>query len=160
MAAMPQGHALTGQERRLERIAAWSSLGAGAVHGALVRDHLAEWWGYGLFFLVAGLVQILFSLALITDAVNPRDTGAGWRKGRRAVYAVGLVGNVGLVVLYAVSRTTGVPFFGPEAGEVEAVAWVDLVAKALEVVAVVALATLLRKPSPEPVDGPGGPLRP
>src|SRR5689334_9487987 len=61
--------------RRLEIIAAGASLGAGAVHGALVREHFLEWWGYGLFFAFAALGQLLFGLALLTDAVNERDTG-------------------------------------------------------------------------------------
>jgi hypothetical protein len=152
--AEPKPH-LTPRARRLERVAAWASLGAGAVHGLLVRDHFEEWWGYGLFFLLAGLVQLLFGLALLTDAVNPRDTGAQWHRVRRAVYAIGLVGNVGLVALYVVTRTTGIPFLGPEAGEVEAVSPIDLVAKALEAVAVVALALLLRAPV-QPSHAEGG----
>lgn len=144
-AAADGGH----RARRLEQVAAWASLGAGAVHGALVRDHLEEWWGYGLFFLVAGLVQLLIGLALLTEAVNAQDTGPSWRTVRRGLYAIGLVVNVGLVALYVVTRTTGIPFFGPEAGEVEAVAPVDLVAKALEAMAAGALALLLRgRPAP------------
>jgi hypothetical protein len=145
--------ALDAPRRRWERVAAWASLGAGAVHGALVRDHLEEWWGYGLFFLLAGFAQLLFGLALLTDAVNPKDSGPRWEAARHWLYVIGLVVNVGLIALYVVSRTTGIPFFGPEAGQVEDVGFVDVVSKLLEALAVVALAVLLRQPRAHPSPG-------
>lgn len=144
---------------RAEMVAGWASIGAGAVHGALVRDHAEEWWGYGLFFLLAGLVQLLLGLALLTRAVNPMDTGPSWRAVRRGLYVGGIVTNVALLVVYAVSRTVGVPFLGPEAGEVEAVAPIDLVAKALELLAIGAFLALLwgrSTPLAAPGTGPAG----
>jgi hypothetical protein len=136
------------RSRDLERIAAWASLAAGAIHGVLARDHFEEWWGYGLFFALSGLVQLLVALALLTEAANPRDTGPRWLQVRRSLYLAGLLVNTGLILVYIVSRTIGVPFFGPEAGEVEAVAAIDLVAKVLELAAVAALVALLRRPAP------------
>jgi hypothetical protein len=135
----------TTSSRKLERWAAAAMLGSGAVHGLLVREHLREWWGYGVFFIVASTAQVVFALALWTEAVNPHDTGPGWRTARRWMYGLGIAGNLALIVLYVVTRTTGIPWFGPGAGEVEAVSWVDVVAKALEAVAVVLLVILLRR---------------
>ena len=120
-------------------------LGSGLVHGTLVRTHLREWWGYGVFFVVAALAQAVLALALITEAANERDTGPGWRAVRHWMYWLGILGNAALILLYVVTRTTGIPFFGPGAGEVESVSWVDLVAKALEVAAIALLAVLVRR---------------
>src|SRR5438128_12033347 len=96
-------------DARLERWAAAAMLGSGAVHGLLVRSHLREWWGYGVFFLVAGTAQVVLALALLTDAVNPRDTGERWRVAKTWMYALGIAGNLALVALYAVTRTVGIP---------------------------------------------------
>src|SRR5687767_2996998 len=102
--ALPPGTE-TGPRRRLERWAAWTSFGSAAVHAALVPGHAAEWWGYGLFFGLAALGQVLLGLALATDAVNPQDTGPRWASVRRGVYVFGLALTLGLLVLYAVTRT-------------------------------------------------------
>lgn len=133
---------------RLERWTAAAMLGSGAVHGLLVRTHLREWWGYGVFFVVAALAQVVLALALLTDAINPKDTGPGWAAAKRAMYWLGILGNAALILLYVVTRTTGIPWFGPAAGEVEEVSWVDLVAKGLELVAIALLVALLRRPIP------------
>jgi len=130
---------------RLERVAGSLSLAAGFIHGGVAPQHFAEWWGYGLFFLGAALAQAVYGLALLTDAVNERDFGAGWRRLRRNVYVAGIVGNLAIVALYVVTRTTGIPFFGPEAGEVEEVAFIDVVSKVAELALVGILFVLLRR---------------
>lgn len=129
----------------LERWAALAMLGAGAAHGLLVRTHLEQWWGYGVFFVVASLLQLLLALALLTDAINPKDTGPRWRAVKSWMYGLGIAGNAALVVLYVVTRTTGIPAFGPEAGEVEGVQAIDVLTKALELAAITLLAILLRR---------------
>ena len=93
--------------------------------------HFEEWWGYGIFFLAAALAQGLYGLALLRRPGQPL-----------LVLGVGL--NLAVVVLYVVTRTTGVPLFGPHAGIAEEVGVLDLVATATEVALVVALAALLR----------------
>jgi hypothetical protein len=134
---------------RLERWAAAASLGSGAVHGLLVRTHLREWWGYGVFFIVASTAQVVLGLALLTDAINPRDMKVHWRTAKSWMYGLGIAGNLALIALYTVTRTTGIPAFGPGAGEVEAVSFVDLVSKALEVIAVAILLVLFRRQQAE-----------
>jgi hypothetical protein len=152
------GQRATGLRRhRLERWAAWASFGSAAVHAALIHEHAEEWWGYGLFFGLSALAQVVLGLALLTDAVNPRDTGPRWASIRRGVYWLGLLGTLALLVLYAITRTAGIPWFGPAAGEVEAVSAIDLVAKAFELVAAGALVLLLRMPkTDDPAEG--GPM--
>ena len=141
--------------RSLEKAAGACSLGAGALHAIVAPAHLDEWWGYGLFFLGAAAAQILFGLALLTDAINTKDFGVGAALARRWLLVGGILGNVAILVLYIVTRTVGIPWFGPEAGEVESVGIIDVLAGILEI-AVVALVVLVlwrgrKEPIPTPV---------
>ena len=68
----------------------------------------------------------------------------------RIVLLGGIAGNLAIVVLYLLTRTVGIPFFGPEAGEVERFGFVDVCATASELGIAVALgAVLLRNAAPE-----------
>lgn len=136
--------------RRWERRAAWLSFGAGAVHGVVAPEHFEEWWGYGLFFVFAAAAQVVLGLALLAHAFNERDSGPRWWSRRRAMLWTGVVGNLLVMALYAVTRTTGIPLLGPEAGVVEEVAPIDVLSKALEAATVVALLALLREREPAP----------
>jgi hypothetical protein len=118
-------------------------MAAGGIHGLLIHQHFQEWWGYGLFFLAATTLQGVYGLALLTDAINARDFGPRWRRAKRAMYVLGITGNLALIALYTVTRTVGIPFFGPEAGRVEPVAPIDVVSKVLETALIVLLAMLL-----------------
>lgn len=132
-------------KRRLECWAGFFFFIAAAAHGFLSPAHFEEWWGYGIFFAVAGVIQAVWGLALFTHAINPKDSGAKWRPLTTGLYVLGILGNLFTMILYVVSRTYGVPFFGPEAGVVEAVAPVDVVTKAAEGAAVILLAILLKR---------------
>jgi hypothetical protein len=55
----------------------------------------------------------------------------------------GIVGNSAIILLYLVTRTIGIPFFGPEAGEIEEVSLLDVGATVAEAMLVVALGVLL-----------------
>jgi len=147
--------ALVLQARRtVERWAAGLSVAAGAVHGVVAPAHFAEWWGYGLFFLFAATAQVVLGIALLSDAFNERDSGPGWWARRRAMLWAGVLGNLMVMAFYVVTRTTGVPWFGPEAGVVEEVAPIDVVSKALEAGTVAALLLLLRERLPQPAAAP------
>lgn len=130
------------------RLAKWTgslSLAAGAIHGGVSVEHFAEWWGYGVFFVAAATCQMVLGLALLTNAVNPKDAGASWRRLWGLMVWLGIVGNLLIVGLYAVTRTTGIPFLGPDAGKVEELSGIDVVTTLLEVVTVVLLALMVRK---------------
>lgn len=104
------------------------------LHGLNVSEHLAEWWGYGLFFLFAAAAQFVFGLVLMVRPWDYDPTG-GRRDGSRYARPVHLAGawaNGFLVVLYLVTRTVGIPFFGPEAGQAEPFSAIGLVTKAVE----------------------------
>lgn len=112
-----------GGTRWLPAIGGLASLGAGAIHLALTPAHLAEWWGYGAFFLVLGLFQTAYGLPLLVPRLAP---------GFLSRYAlVGAVVNIAVIGLYIVTRTAGIPL-GPEAGETEGVGILDTISKLLE----------------------------
>lgn len=136
---------VVGPVRREERWAGGLSIFGGAIHGILSPSHLEEWWGYGLFFLFAAAAQILFGIAVVTDAINAKDWGKGWEQALRTFYLLGIVGNLAIVVLYLVTRTVGIPYLGPEAGEREPVAVIDVVSKVTELALVFLLFRLWRR---------------
>jgi hypothetical protein len=105
------------------------SLGAAAIHFAVIPDHLEEWWAFGLFFAVLGWFQAVWPIAYL-DRPSPR----------RAWLAV--AANLATVVLWAWSRTAGLPI-GPEPGMPEAIGAADVVSTLLEVTLVVGLLGLL-----------------
>ncbi|MDQ4143016.1 MAG: hypothetical protein M3198_04585 [Actinomycetota bacterium] len=103
---------------------------AALVHFWVTADHFKEWWGYGAFFLITAGGQAFYAWILLR------------RPGRR-YFLLGIVGNLAIVVLYVLTRTIGVPVFGPHAGEVEGVGTLDLLATGAESTLVVLLAALL-----------------
>jgi hypothetical protein len=93
-------------------------------------EHLDEWWGYGLFFIASAVFQAGSAVAIV-------------RRPTRALLTLGIVANLAIIVLWAWTRTIGIPLFGPHAGEVEPVGAIDVVSKLAEagVVALLVCAT-------------------
>ena len=133
--------------RRVEKFVGVCVIISGCVHGFVSPKHFNEWWGYGVFFLVATIALIGFGLALITDAIDPRYMPGDVRRVRWLMYAAGAAGNLGILALYLLTRTVGIPL-GPQAGEVETVGAPDVVAKVTESLAVVGLLVLLIRTRP------------
>lgn len=117
------------------------SIGAGLMHGLNVREHLAEWWGYGFFFLFAAAAQFVYGLVLIVQPWNYDQTGGRRDGGRyaRSFYRAGIAVNVLLIVLYVVTRTVGIPWLGPAAGETEPITAIGVLTKILEAALVASL---------------------
>jgi manganese oxidase len=131
------------ERTRVFLYAAALSLMAALVHGWAMPEHFREWWGYGSFFLIVAAAQACYGLALLR-----------W-PGRLLLLLLGVVGNLSVVSLWAVTRTVGIPFFGPHAGEVEQVGALDLATTAAELALVtVLLASLLRSTRPPEVVDP------
>jgi manganese oxidase len=112
-------------------VAAALSLVAALVHLWAMPEHFEGWWGYGAFFLFVAIAQGFYGVALLRWSEPP-------------FFLLGVTGNLAVVVLYVVTRTLGVPFFGPHAGEVEEIGGLGLSATMVELALVVALAALLR----------------
>ncbi len=105
------------------------AFGAAAIHFGFAPDHFGESRFHGAFFFLAGWAQLAFGLAVI---LRPS----------RAVLRVGILLNVAIVVLWAVSRIAGMPF-GDDPWVAEAVTFPDTLATVLEVLAVVGSYLLL-----------------
>jgi hypothetical protein len=95
------------------------SLGAAAVHGAVCPQHFQEAAVYGVFFLVAAGCQAGWAVL-------------AWTRPRRWLMYAGAVGNTAIILLWAVTRTNGVPL-GPGRGETEAIGALDVIATTCEV---------------------------
>jgi hypothetical protein len=99
------------------------------VHFAVAPEHFAEWWGFGTFFVLCGEVQLGWALLV-------RSIPRNW------TFVIGLAGSLSLVLLWAVSRTTGLPL-GPDPGVPEAVGTPDVLAVACELVTAASCALAL-----------------
>lgn len=105
----------------------------GLIHMIMTPVYFSLWLGYGAFFFLAGVAFFTYSALL---AVNPP---------RRNLFWVGIVASAATITLWAITRTVGIPFFGPEAGMVEPVGIPDLISKIAEVALIVHLVVLLRR---------------
>jgi hypothetical protein len=92
--------------------------GAGLIHAGVISLHLRESWLYGAFFILAAIAQVSWALVLL-------------RAPSRRLLLYGVVGNAAVIVLWALTRTTGLPF-GPAPGVAERIGWADTIASAYE----------------------------
>ena len=99
------------------------------IHLWLLPPQFFVWWGYGVFFLAAALVQGVYAVAILR-----------WSAATLALAGIGA--NISIVVLYVFTRTAGIPI-GPRAGEIERVGALDMTATVAELALVLALLTLL-----------------
>lgn len=109
--------------------AAVLSLAVAMIHLWTALGYFEVWWGYGTFFLGAAAAQGLFSVALL-------------RWPGRVFSLAGIFGNLSIIMIYVLSRTSGVPF-GPHAGRAEEAGVLDMSATGIELMIVVFLLTLL-----------------
>jgi len=101
------------------------SIGAAAIHFAVIADHFKEWWLIGLFFAGLGWFQALWSVAYLLFPARR----LGW-------LAIGI--NLATVLLWAWTRTLGLPL-GPDPGVPEPVGIPDSLASVLELLLVIGL---------------------
>jgi hypothetical protein len=130
--------------RRLDVQAGGLSIAAGVIHAVMSPSHMEAWWGYGLFFMLASAFQILYGIVLLGGVFDASTYRGDAVKAKRNFLTFGVLANVGIIVMYLVSRTMGIPFFGPEAGTVEAFGVIDIVSKLIEIALVVWLVRLMR----------------
>ena len=110
------------------------SVGAAAIHFAVVFEHFAEYTLYGVFFLVISWAQVIWPVVLVL-----------WRPSRLWLW-LGLAGNAIVIAVYVASRTVGLPF-GPDLHSAESVGALDVVSCVLEFGLIVGCAALLWRPS-------------
>ncbi|MCA1738314.1 MAG: hypothetical protein LC740_05635 [Actinobacteria bacterium] len=134
------------RSKRILHAAAALSLLAALIHLWVMPEHFEEWWGYGTFFLISATAQGFYGAALL-------------RWPSRPLLLLGIGGNLSIIVLYLLTRTVGIPFFGPGAGEVEGVGVADLWATTAEL-ALVGLLGALAAEEPSPRESDRVPVRP
>jgi hypothetical protein len=116
-------------------LAALFSLGAAAIHLLVAPEHFVEWWGYGVFFIIVTIFQGVYAIRLMVG--RARLFRSRW------YLLVGVLANGFVIALYVVTRTLGIPFFGPLAGEVEHIGLLGMASKLLELAVIALLAKLL-----------------
>lgn len=102
--------------------------GAGWIHLLAAEDHQAH-THVAAFFFVAAVLQLGWAACVLYKVTG-------------GLLVTGVVGNLGLALLWVISRTTGVPVV-PGVGQVEPVGIPDAAASGLELIAVAALGVLL-----------------
>ena len=108
------------------------TLGAAAIHFAVVPEHLDEFPLYGVFFIGLGLAQVGMAAAI---AVVPS----------RRLFAIAAAGTAAVMGLWLFSRTVGLPV-APIPWRPEAVGFTDVVATLLEGISVIQFLRLFRRP--------------
>lgn len=103
-------------------VAAFASLGAGAVHAAVTPEH-TDWWATVVFFAGLAAFQIGWSVLIVLRPARP-------------ALLLGAAVNIGALATWVISRTIGMPF-GPSSGVAETAARADVIASALGAVVVV-----------------------
>ena len=106
-----------GRGRRLPAdtvpLTAGLSLTAGLIHAVMSAGHFEEAFLFGCFFVAAAVFQITWGVALY------RSDGRAWLR-------TGALVNLGVVLVWLLSRTVGLPI-GPEPWTPESVGVVDVV---------------------------------
>jgi hypothetical protein len=116
------------------------SAAAAVIHFAAIDQQSAGYWLFYLLFALLAVFQLAWAMLLF---VSPS----------RLLYVLGALVNAGTVAVWAVSRTSGIPF-GPTAGEAESIAFGDVTATVFEVLLVVGVIALLVIRTLRPARGP------
>ena len=115
--------------------AALLTAGPAAIHLAVAPMHFQEYVPFGLFFVAASALQLAAAAAMLA------------RPSRRLFLAAG-AGTLGIVALYLLSRTAGVPV-GPRPDRPEMVGFADIACTTMELVSLPLFAVAaFRRPRP------------
>ena len=118
--AVPAGNVASSKEAA---VVAAASFTAGAVHLAAADAHVAESSMFAAFFLVLGVAQAAWAVLVLGNR-------------QRGIMATGAIGSAGVIVVWILSRTTGLPI-GPHPGEAEPAGMGDTIASALQFVVLI-----------------------
>lgn len=99
------------------------------IHFAVAGSHFQQYWMYGVFMLVVAWLELLWAAAVI---VRPS----------RLVLGAGVILNVGVAVVYIITRTVG-DIVGPGAGTPEAAGFGDVLCTVFDVIVAAGCVALL-----------------
>jgi hypothetical protein len=120
----------TSAAEELTIVAALLMFASSVIHAAVTAGHFAEYWLFGVLFAVVSIAQALWTAHVYSRPLNAR------------LLVAGAVGNAALVAMWAITRTTGLPF-GPHPGEPEPVGPADVMAVVDEVLSVLVIGAML-----------------
>ena len=109
------------------------SLVAAGIHFAFAPAHFNEVWSHGAFFVAIAWLQLAWGLAVLF-------------RPRRSLLVAGVALNLGIVGVWLVSRTVGLPF-GLQGGPIEPVAAPDALCTALELLIATGAGIVAWRPS-------------
>lgn len=120
-------------------LAALLVLASSLIHAVVTAVHFQEYWLFGACFAVSACLQAMWTAQIYGGPLS------------RPMLVAGAVGNGALAVVWAVSRTVGMPL-GPHPWQPEAAGAVDILSTLDELLAVVLIAAVLacmrsRRPS-------------
>jgi hypothetical protein len=121
---------------------------SGLIHGIIMPEYLNLWWGYGSFFFVAAIAQVIFGFVILMQPWRYDEMGHIRSRPENfalPVYCAGALGNAALVGLYLVTRIVGIPFLGPEVGHVQPFTGISLFTQGIEVLLIVMLLVMIRR---------------
>ena len=121
-------------------LASLSAVAAG-IHAWVVPEHYDEYAPFGLFFAVLGFAQAGWAVGVL-------------RRPTRILQVAGIALSTGLLTLWALSRTAGLPI-GPEPWEAEPAALLDVVASIAEL-GIIVLSAMSLVRAVENRTGPSG----
>lgn len=110
------------------------SAGAAAIHFAVVKMHLEEYTLFGVFFVGAGVAQLVWALWLLLRPWPP-------------LILLGAIGNALIAVTWAVDRIWGLPL-GPEHWSPDPVGFGDATTSSFEALLVIGCVILLGRSAP------------
>ena len=84
-------------------------------HAIDAPDHLTEWWGYGTFFVIIASFQFFYGFALFLRPWRYDDEGnvkVNADRYGRPYFIIGTILTASVIIVYIITRTTGMSFFG------------------------------------------------
>jgi len=118
--------------RNRRRLAAVLTGASAAIHLTASVAHWQEWWVFAVVFALTALLQLIWSVRV-------------WEHDGALLIGAGLALNLAITVVWALSRTRGLPF-GPDAHIPEALGVPDLQATIDELLACIVLLTAVALP--------------
>ena len=103
------------REQTVLPAAAALSFCAALIHASVAPAHFGEYWGFGVFFVVIGGLQLVWA-----ELVRRGDAD-------RRLLLLAVAGNLAVAVVWLISRTVGLPI-GPQSGQAEGVGLHDVLA--------------------------------
>jgi hypothetical protein len=117
------------------------SMSAGIIHLLLIQEHMEESFIWGIFFLISGIAQIIYSIFIIIVSEKLSPLNNKW-----PLYYFGIAGNALLVGIFVMVRLFTPPF-SSEAAPINELEPNGIVTIITEIFLIVLLAYLIKSSS-------------